>query len=344
MYGTVVNEEALRARFDVMAIDGEGILIDREGGGVYRLNRTACEIWSAVMAGDSVPEISASIASRFGIARERAVEDARSALTDLPVLPVRPSPHGGEPTGFSWQETPEGYALLDRGVVICEVDRQGAYLRLAPGAAETEIDARRTIRTVMPRVLALRGIYVLHAAALGIDDAATVLTGASGAGKTTTARAFARTGVELISEDLLVLASSPEGCRAVVEGEAAMRSWVAKAAERAVAALREPLPCDGLDRVADGRSLPIATILLLDVDRRTGDRIQMERLSQTSALIALVDSIFVASTNGAAWRPHLDILRSLVKGATVSVGTMPLGLAALDAAVLQLRQSEMTAS
>src|SRR5947207_11601970 len=83
-YSALVNEEAFRARFDVMAIDGEGILIDRQGGGVYRLNRTACEIWSAMMAGRSVPEISASIASRFGIARERATGDVRMALMELP--------------------------------------------------------------------------------------------------------------------------------------------------------------------------------------------------------------------------------------------------------------------
>jgi hypothetical protein len=342
-YSAVVNEEALRTRFDVMPIDGEGILIDREGGGVYRLNRTACEIWSAVMAGHSVPEISASIASHFGIARERATRDVRMALMELP-SPSAGSSTQQEPAGYLWQATPGGYALVDQDTTICEIARDGSQLCLPPGAPTSYVDAWRAIRSVVTRVLALRGVYVLHASAVAIDGIATVFTGLSGAGKTTTARAFARVGADIVSEDLLVLAPPPAIGSVIIDGEKRIRSWLTEATERAVKLHHEPIRCDGLDRIAKGKTLPIDTILLLDVARRAGDRIEVEPLSRTSALIELIKSLFFASADASDWLAQLDFLKTLVTGAVTSTSTMPLGVATLDSAVQRFRQRHITAS
>ncbi len=54
-------------------------------------------------------------------------------------------------------------------------------------------------------VLRLRGTVCLHANAIAIDDRVVVLVGAAGAGKSTTAAAFARQGYPVLSDDVVPL-------------------------------------------------------------------------------------------------------------------------------------------
>jgi hypothetical protein len=59
-------------------------------------------------------------------------------------------------------------------------------------------------------VLRLRGITCLHASAIAVDDRAIVLFGLAGAGKSTTAAAFALRGFSVLSDDVAVLADQGE--------------------------------------------------------------------------------------------------------------------------------------
>ena len=59
---------------------------------------------------------------------------------------------------------------------------------------------------VMGFVLRLRGIVCLHASAVAIGDQAVALVGSPGAGKSTTAAAFARLGFTILSDDIVALA------------------------------------------------------------------------------------------------------------------------------------------
>ena len=54
-------------------------------------------------------------------------------------------------------------------------------------------------------VLRLQGTVCLHASAIAIDDRVVVLVGAAGAGKSTTAAAFARQGYPVLSDDVVPL-------------------------------------------------------------------------------------------------------------------------------------------
>jgi hypothetical protein len=67
---------------------------------------------------------------------------------------------------------------------------------------------------VLGVVLRLRGIFPLHASAVSIDDHAIALMGPAGAGKSTTAGAFARCGHRVISDDVVALRQ--EGSRFVI--------------------------------------------------------------------------------------------------------------------------------
>ena len=62
------------------------------------------------------------------------------------------------------------------------------------------------IGPVIAFVLRLRGITCLHASAIAMEDRAVVLFGLAGAGKSTTAAAFALRGFPVLSDDVVVLA------------------------------------------------------------------------------------------------------------------------------------------
>jgi hypothetical protein len=59
---------------------------------------------------------------------------------------------------------------------------------------------------VIAFVLRLRGVTCLHASVIAVDDRAIVLFGLAGAGKSTTAAAFALRGFSVLSDDVAVLA------------------------------------------------------------------------------------------------------------------------------------------
>lgn len=64
---------------------------------------------------------------------------------------------------------------------------------------------------VLGLLLRLRGVTCLHASAVAADDTGLVFVGGEGAGKSTTAAAFAREGFGVISDDVVALAESTNG-------------------------------------------------------------------------------------------------------------------------------------
>ncbi len=330
----MLTEEALRARFDVIAIDGEGLLIDRESGGVFRLNRTACEIWAALTAGKTIVEISRHLSRRFGLDEQQAERDTRAVLQEVPDLPPKPII---DP--FHWAVTAHGYGFFEGERLVCEIDSTGASLWLADGARPTEAEARGYLKSVAPKILALRDVFILHASAVEIDGALLVFSGRSGAGKTTSARAFARTGARLASEDLLVLVPSPVGPQAVIGGEAAILAWIFEHAARLASAPEQAVSCEPLAHCAEGPRLPIAQILLIDAGRRAGERIELEALASPDALVALIESAYFASPDARHWRARFVPLRDLAGVAATSRVTMPARLSVLDTAVTAFLQA-----
>ncbi len=344
-YVVMLDEAAARSRFSLIEIDDEGVLLDRDDGAVFRLNRTACTIWAAVMSGQSIPAVAATMARRFGIGSEQAERDVRMALVDRPGdATVGGAATGAHQSAFRWQETTTGYAFLDHDVITCEVDPGGAMLRLPPHACPTESEARARIRSVVPRILALRGVHLLHASAVELRGALLVITGPSGAGKTTSARAFARTGARLVSEDLLVFEATSAGSRAITSGEATIRAWVAEQSAKLARRPDEPIDCRDLVRCIEGPQVGIGSIWIIDAARRAGHRIELEQLRPVDALVATMESVYFASFDADTWAARFDSLRQLVASVTASRTTMPDGLAALDAAVGLFRQSEMIVS
>lgn len=92
------------------------------------------------------------------------------------------------------------------------VDAAATRIWGAPGESQTMEDVSTYfLGPVMGYVLRRRGVTALHASALCVDGRAIALTGAAGAGKSTTAAALALRGLPVLCEDIAAFAENDEG-------------------------------------------------------------------------------------------------------------------------------------
>jgi len=86
------------------------------------------------------------------------------------------------------------------------IDRQGTQIWASwPLDSTFEDTLTYLLGPVLGYVLYLRGVICLHGSALCVGDQAIVLVGPAGAGKSTTAAAFAKLGYPILSEDIVPL-------------------------------------------------------------------------------------------------------------------------------------------
>jgi hypothetical protein len=97
------------------------------------------------------------------------------------------------------------YCLYQDGTTFV-VSRSGTQIWATwPDDLTLEDTATYLLGPILGFVLRLRGTVCLHASAIAIDDRVVVLVGAAGAGKSTTAAAFARQGYPVLSDDVVPL-------------------------------------------------------------------------------------------------------------------------------------------
>ena len=64
-------------------IEGEGVLVDTNGGNFIHLNETAAEIWSSIDGKRTISDIIDHISNTFDVARESAEKDTVEFLDEL---------------------------------------------------------------------------------------------------------------------------------------------------------------------------------------------------------------------------------------------------------------------
>jgi hypothetical protein len=153
---------------------------------------------------------------------------------------------------------------------------------------------------VLGLLLRLRGVTCLHASAVALENRSVVFVGAEGAGKSTTAAAFARQGHAVISDDVAALVESPEGFR-VMPAYPHLCLWPDSVEMLYGSAEALPRFSTGWEkrRLALGehgtrfenRPLPLGAIYVLG-DRRPDPAPYVEAIRPQSALLALVADTF----------------------------------------------------
>jgi hypothetical protein len=181
------------------------------------------------------------------------------------------------------------------------LEREGKSLwAVWPEAFTLEDTASYLLGPVFGLLLRLRGVTCLHASAVSIENRSVVFVGAEGAGKSTTAAAFATRGFGVISDDVVALVESPEGFR-VMPAYPHLCLW--QDSVEMVCGSAEALPrfSTGWEkrRLALGeqgtrfenRSLPLGAVYLLG-NRRPDQASFVERVRPQAGLLSLVAGTF----------------------------------------------------
>jgi Coenzyme PQQ synthesis protein D (PqqD) len=320
--------EAGRDGFLLETFSDGGFLLDLTSGDFFRLNRTATFVWERRLAGASASDIAVELARAFAVSENAAGRDVAAVLNQAPDTPIAPLT-----TEINYELVGDKYVFSVRGDPIFEITSSGRALRLL--RALTDAELRLDLRSVCPKLLALSGASVLHASAVrkGVGPVIAVL-GESGAGKTTTARAFAAAGFEKLSEDKLLLRADGADVGAVVDGEAWIEAWLLDFGSRLRAA-RLGAWCD-LAWVAPAADHPVAAvgeILLIDCARRRGADIDLQAVGPSAAAAEILRHAFYGSSTTAEWRLSAAVSAALARTAPTFVATMPDGVASLAEAV-----------
>jgi hypothetical protein len=191
-----------------------------------------------------------------------------------------------------------------------------------PSVASLENAVSYLLGPVLGLVLRLRGVICLHGSAVGFGNHCVAFVGASGAGKSTTAAAFAREGHAVLSDDIVALAESA-GAFKVMPGYPYLCLW--PEAVQILGQSPEALPrivpevekrrfslVEGEARF-EQRPLPLAAIYFLD-ERRPDPAPYVEPLRPQAALLSLVADTYANRILDRGLRAEeFDVLSRLVK-------------------------------
>lgn len=120
---------------------------------------------------------------------------------------------GGQPLLRAWRG-PGGYRIAFSDGTAVALAADGSRVWAATPAGRTlEDTGSYLLGPILGVVLRLRGIPCLHASAVAVGDRAIALVGASGAGKSSTAAAFARLGQPVLSDDVVALRAEGDSFR-----------------------------------------------------------------------------------------------------------------------------------
>ena len=301
------------------------LLLDLQSGQLFHLNQSAALVWRHHLAGDSTEQITRALVSRYEIPEGTARRDADAALRLSSVaIPAPPT------TEFHYQRAADGYVFSRLGQPLFLIDGQGQQLSRAPSADLQSDETRRFLSSVAPKLLSLRGHTVLHASAVALDNRLIVFSGASGAGKTTTARAMVKGGASSVCEDKLAVRLGEAGIDAVVGTESMVAAWVETAA--AALAAGRPASCEALAVIARAPVLPMAEIGFLSANRRTADSLSARTLAPADAAAAIFSNSFYGSAEPEDWKRQLVISAAIARDVGAFEMTVPGGISGLTAA------------
>ena len=304
-----------------------GVVVDLGSGNYYRVNATAALICDALLAGG---DATARVARDLNVSREEAATVIAEVTDELSRPAVRRPPPGA----YHFLGVDHGYILVHGDRTVLAVDARGETIRLPstdPLGDPTVLEFY--VRALAPKLLFQRQVMVLHASAcLSGAGRLIAFAGLSGAGKTTTARAFAAAGLRLVSEDLLVFQPGDGNSRVALQGETYVQSWARGITERLLEN-RSSVPVGDLSGAVRGPDAPVETILCLDRNRRAGERLSTQTMDGPDALVALMTHTFLGAREPEHWRRYLAATSALVTAVHVREATAPQGVESLmDAA------------
>jgi hypothetical protein len=201
----------------------------------------------------------------------------------------------------------------------CEfvLDRWGTQIwGRGPKEASAEYLASWVLGPVFGLLLRLRGTICLHGSAVAVGTQAVALVGPQGAGKSTTAAAFAQMGFAVLTDDMTALMEEDHDYL-ILPGDPNLCLWPQSVAYLFGSAQALPLIISEnllmpewekryLDLTAPGyrfqsQPLPLAAIYFL-AERRSENAPRVEAIAGQAAIVALLGNSFASTYLGRDWR------------------------------------------
>ncbi len=320
-----------RERYALQRFRDGGVLVDLATGMYLRLNASAVEVCSILTDSDELNVATTLVARQFGLGEQTASEIIRRVMEDL----VQMSPRREPPGDYRYLPVKSGdYVLTSAGVPRVIIDRNGLSVRLV--ASDGPVSSAKIygyLRAIAPKALFLQSMAVIHGAASHVGSGVRVISGESGAGKTTTARIFDAAGARLFAEDMLIVAAtSPLSVYSA--GERAINAWAQRFAESLADNPQREIDASLLCRSELGHPIAVSEIWFIDGSRRTQSRedIRPTRLGETDGGLALMTSLFLGSVTPNSWRTFLSVTASIAGTVPLFEALMPKGLDRLQSA------------
>jgi hypothetical protein len=181
------------------------------------------------------------------------------------------------------------------------LDRKREHLWATwPARSSLEETSTYLLGPILGLLLRLRGVTCLHASAVAIEDRCVAFVGRAGAGKSTTAAAFARQGYSILSDDIVALVER-EGAFHVLPAYPHLSLWPdsVKMLYGSSEALprfstdweKRRLALGGAEARFESRTLPVRAIYVLG-DRRPDPAPYAEAVRPQAALVSLVANTY----------------------------------------------------
>jgi len=307
---------------------GGGLLLEFNSGALMELNESAAFVWRQKLANRPEAAILSEFAVRYGLDPSTARDHVVAALE------LETSLAGRVESDFKYERCATGYRFAFLGQPVFEIDPAGNEVRLVTTPDRIAGKLRYLLRALAPKILALRGFTVIHASAVDLGGTLLAFSGLSGAGKTTTAKAFAAAGARLVCEDQLMLVPAGSEVLVPLGVEDDIAAWVGKS-ESSLGALGVA-NCQDLDQSGNGARVPIREIGFLHSNRRVGRDYHATRLSPASTAGGIFKNTFYGSDTREGWIRHLDVAARIAAFVHGFVLVLPAGLELLqEAAQLQ---------
>jgi hypothetical protein len=322
-------------RYVVRAFPSGGVIVDLETGNYFRVDARAAVACAALIDGDTAAAAAHEVANLLAITpehAERVITDTRAALAAAPVR--------GVPTGpYHFHPEEDGYGLWHAGKRVLAVGLPDLEVSVPPGLGiEQSPLLEFYVRAVAPKIMFTRGLSVLHAASCRVGEKLLAFAGQSGAGKTTTARAFVQAGATSISEDLLVFKATAPRPTVALGSEERVHGWAKRAAEH-LAAGAARMPSHDLAAMADGPDMPLSAVLFVDAARRAGSDFVVRSLSDADGLLALMENDFLGASSTESWRQFIATATALCSAIQLGEVTAPAGVERLAPAAARYMSS-----
>lgn len=238
-----------------------------------------------------------------------------------------------DPTLVAYRSTDGAwYRLAYADGIEFRVSADGARVGCAwPAELSLEDAATYLLGSICGFVLRLRGVTSLHASAIAIGELAVAVTGPAGAGKSTTAAAFAARGNAILSDDVVALVDSKDGVR-VRPAYPHLRLWP-DAVQALYGGARDLPPLTPtwekrfLDLEGEGGAfhaapLPLGAVYVLAGREDADDAPRLEALGPSDALLTLLANVYMGWLPGAENRARdLALLGRVAARSPVVVAT-----------------------